>query len=413
MRSLASCVASRDDPSMHDVAARAPHHRLETVGRIAFALLGIGIALRLSFAGDLARQNVYLKVFAPAASAFASGGDLYTLEGGFRYPPLAAAMLLPFTWCGDRLGSILWRLLNWWVLWCGVRAMFASQWPRPLASRDRGIVWLVVTLAAIGSLNNGQPNIAILGLSLLATTGFLRVRAAGPALAVAANTVFKVYPLAWGLVLAALRPRLLLWLVPAIVAAIALPFALADASYVRSQYSALVDLLAHEDRTTDFANAYRDLRLLTAAVGLPIGDGVFRVMQLLGGALIAATALLLRRRGHSLAFVVEIAFSLTSCWYMLLGPATEKVTYVLLAPTVAWGLASGLARGGAARGFWIAVAVLFVGDNLLGVPRDVQAAMPWTRCGLPLAALLVTIAVVRAATAPPHAAAVEEATAAR
>lgn len=382
---------------MDDAAAREPRHRLETVGRIAFALLGIGIALRLLFATDLARQNVYLKVFARAAEAFAGGGDLYTLEGGFRYPPLAAVLLLPFTWCGDRWGSILWRAANWLVLWLGVRAALAQQWPRPLASSERGVFWLLLTVAAVGSLNNGQPNIAILGCMLLATTASLRDRTLAPALATTANTVFKVYPLAHGLVLAALRPRLLLLLLPALAAAFALPFVFADVAYVRGQYAALVELLAHEDRTQDLANAYRDLRLLAAAVGLPISDLAFRALQLLGGAAVALLCLFARRRGQTPAGVLEAAFSLTACWFMLLGPATEKVTYVLLTPTIAWGLVGGLRAGGAARAFWVAVAALFAFDNLAGVSREVQAAMPWTRCGLPLAALLATVAAVRAA----------------
>ena len=58
---------------------------------LVFVALALGIAIRLAVEPDLERQNVWLKVFAPAAEAFVGGRDLYTLEGGFRYPPLAAA----------------------------------------------------------------------------------------------------------------------------------------------------------------------------------------------------------------------------------------------------------------------------------------------------------------------------------
>lgn len=375
---------------MDGPSAAAVRTRVDVVGRFAFVALLAGVVGRLLFAGDLARQNVYLKVFVPAAEAFAAGRDLYALEGGFRYPPLAAVLLVPFAWCGPLLGSILWRGLMWLVLARGVRAVLDAGFPYRLHGGERGVFLLLLTLAASGSLNNGQPNVLILGWSLLACAAFLARRQVGPALCVTGSTVFKVYPLAFGLVLTALRPRLGVWLLPALALAVGLPFALQDPGYVAGQYRALVDLLRTEDRTTDFANAYRDLRLLCAVAGAPLPDIVFRSLQLLGGAAIAATCLLLRRRGAAPARVLEYAFSLTACWYMLLGPATEKVTYVLLAPSVAW-LASAAWRlpGRAGRCYWTLVALLFALDHLAGPSRDLQRDWPWTRCGLPLAALLV------------------------
>lgn len=44
--------------------------RWEDVAIVAWLVLGLALAVKLTLASDLNRQNVYLKVFAPAAEAF-------------------------------------------------------------------------------------------------------------------------------------------------------------------------------------------------------------------------------------------------------------------------------------------------------------------------------------------------------
>ncbi len=383
------------------MAPAQPTTRTETVGRAALLLVLVGIAVRLLVAADPHKQNVYLKVFAPAAEAFAAGRDLYALEGGYRYPPLAAALVVPFAWCGPLLGSILWRLGLWLGCVAGLASAFRCGFPFSPTSRERGVFLLLLLPSLTVSLNNGQPNVLIVGWSLLASTAFLRRSDGSAAWAVTGSTVFKVYPLAYGLVLATLRPRLLWWLVLAVAIAGALPFALQDVSYVRGQYGALVELLQHEDRTGDLADAYRDLRLLGAAAGLPIPAALWLPLQATGGAAIVVAGWRLRRRGCADLRVLDTAFALTSCWFLLLGPATEKATYVLLAPAVLWALQA--AWRGPARGprlWWGAVNLLFFLDHVLPGPgRDFQAAHPWVRCALPLAALLAAIGFAARAVA--------------
>jgi len=387
---------------MSDFAPGPQHTRTELVGRVAFVLLPVAIAVRLLLADDLQRHNVYLKVFARAATAFAQGGDLYAEADGFRYPPLAAALLLPFTWCGPLGGTILWRLVNWLVLALGVRAVHRAGFPAAASSRERGVLLLLLALASAGSLNNGQPNVLILGLSLLATAAFLRRHDAVPALAVTGSTVFKVYPLAYGFVLATLRPRLWPWLLGAVAIAALLPMWLRDPAWVQRQHAALFELLRHEDRTLDLADSYRDLRLLVRSAGLLLTDGAFHSLQVLAGGGIALLCFVLRRRGAGPSRVLDYAFSLTSLYFMLLGPATEKVTYVLAAPALCWPLLAAwrapAAASRRARWYWGIVVGLFVLDHLVpAMPRSVQAGQPWIRCALPLAALLGTLGLLRRA----------------
>jgi len=361
------------------------------------------VAGRLLFAADLGRQNVYLKVFVPAAEAFASGQDLYVDRDAFRYPPLAAAAFVPFAACGPLLGSILWRLFLWLLFLLALRATFRAGFPMRLTSRERGLFLFGVLPMALANFNMGQPNLLVLTGLLWAT---VRVQGGGtvaPSAAVVGATAIKVYPLAHGLVLAALRPRLLWWLLPLLAASLLLPFLLQDPAYVWRQYGALFELLRNEDRTLpdSTAFAYRDLRLLVTAVGGDLPQHVFRVLQVLGGGGIVLLCWLLRRRGVGEARLLDHAYALTMCWFMLLGPSTEKVTYVLVAPTLMWGALEAWRVGGrGARWLWAATVALFLVDQILPPPsRSAMLAHPWLRCASPAAAALTaSLLLGRAAT---------------
>jgi hypothetical protein len=173
-----------------------------------------------------------------------------------------------------------------------------------------------------------------------------------------------------------------------------LPFALRAPDYVVDQYRVLFAALLQEDRTVDLARAYRDVRLLTAVVGVPMPDLLFRSLQVACGAAIPALCLLLRRHGAAEVRVLGTALSLTLCWFLLLGPSTEKVTYIFLGPVVAWGLVQAWRTGApAGKAVWGASLVLMLLAEIY-VDRDTQRELPLLRIPLPLATLLATVAMV-------------------
>jgi hypothetical protein len=356
----------------------------EIAGHAAFVLLLLGVAIRLLVEADPQRQNVYLKVFARAGEAFAAGQPLYELEHGFRYPPIAAALFAPFTWLGPRFGSIAWRLAGAALLWFGVQASLRRGLPRHYTRRERGLFWLLLVPALIGSVNNGQPNALVLGLLLWATAAAWRGQPQRSGLLVAATAALKVYPLAQGLLLGVLRPRLLIGLAVGSALAAALPFVLQDPDYVAGQYRALVDLLRVEDRSTDPANAYRDLRLLLLAAGWHLPTAWFLPLQALSGAALAGLCLWLQRRKVADDVIFSGAFALMVCWFMLFGPATERVTYCLLAPALIWPV---LDRNRPRWRVWVVLNALYLLDHVLAPSRNFQAAHVWSRCPLPALAL--------------------------
>lgn len=367
--------------------------RAQTWERIALGawiLLALGITLRLVFAADLARQNVYLKVFAPAAEAFQARLPLYTESSGFRYPPACAWMLGIFEAMGPLVGSIVWRLCNMAVLFAGVRACVRLGLPTQLRSGERAFLLAVTALLGIGGLNNGQANALMLGCILLAAAAAFAGRKNAPAGLVSLATSIKVYPFAFGMVLSVLRPQRWWTYALGLAAVVAIPYVVAPVDYVTAQYQALVAGLAHEDRTGDLSNAYRDLRLVTAAMGQEMPPLVFVALQGLGGVAIALAAFVLKRRDERAAYA--FATGATLCWMLLLGPSTEKVTYHLLAVPLAWQSIVAWRLRARGRLCLLGLALLLVlVDSFYSPSRELQAAQPWLRCFSPWAALLVVV----------------------
>lgn len=385
---------------MSSSRGRVERSPLEVAALVLLALVPIAVALRLAFAHDPTRQNVYLKVFVPAAEAFAAAKDLYVEQDTFRYPPLAAAAFVPFAACGPLLGGILWRFLMWALFLVALRAAFRAGFPFALTSRERALFVVGVLPLAAANLNMGQPNVLVLAGLLWATVRLGR-GGVGPAAAVVGTTIFKVYPLAHGLVLGVLRPRLWLWLLVLLALAAALPFVLQDPDYVWRQYVALFEMLRAEDRTQPGAAfAYRDLRLLVAATGAELPGSVFQLLQLLGGGAIALVCHLLRRRGVAEERVLDHAFALTMCWFELLGPSTEKVTYLLFAPVLMWGALEAWRGPGRGRWLWGVPVALYVIDQILPqAERADQLAHPWLRCASPAATAVAAVLLAMRALA--------------
>ena len=345
-----------------------------------------------------ARKNSVYPIFATAARDFVAGADLYRhCEAPYRYGPLVAALFVPFSVLPDSIGGVLWRLLNAVVYLAALAWWCEAVLPRSLTARQQALLYLLIIPLSIGSLNNAQSNPLVLGLLLagVAAVPGGRWNLASGCLALAC--LFKVYPVAVGLLVAAVYPRRFLGrFLVALTIGLALPFLLKPSAYVLRQYAGWWHHLQMDDRQQLSVELwYRDLRLLCQAWHIPLSPIAYQLIQLLAAATIAACCLAARlARWHERRLLTMLC-SLACCWMTLLGPATESSTYILLAPTLAWSLLDAwlqpLSR-------WIRTGlVITFGLFLLtqtavwfpGAARHVRAL------GLhPLAALLLVICVV-------------------
>jgi hypothetical protein len=344
------------------------------VALAAWAVVTAGCCVRAVLGGG--RNSVY-PIFDAAGHNWLAGADLYAdREEPYRYSPLATAALVPFAVLPRPLGEVLWRVANAAACLVGLLCWAAAVrgWP----ARARGLFLLLALPLSVGSVSNGQSNPLLLGLVLGAGAAAASGRWGLAALCAALACHLKAYPLALGLLLAALYPRRFGWRFALLLAAgAALPLLLQRPGYVVEQYGAWLRLLGAEDRqhlAPEFS--YRDVRLPCRVWLAPLAPAAFVALQLAAGAALLALCAAGRRAGLPHARLLERAVWLSCCWMTVLGPATESATYILLAPALAaalldaWGLSGSrgsaagrvaAGRGGArARGLVAASAALFV-----------------------------------------------------
>jgi hypothetical protein len=190
---------------------------------------------------------------------------------------------------------------------------------------------------SLQSVNNGQANLVVIACMLGAVAAVAEERWNLCSILIAGAFVLKLYPLALGMVLMALYPRRLSWRIPlACVASLLIPFCFQWPTYVIDQYAKWVDILRADDRADIvMEHMYRDLWLLIYLYGLPISRKAYLLIQVAGGILVAVTCWRRQRAGWPVSELLVSTLALTTTWMMLLGPATESSSFVILAPSFA------------------------------------------------------------------------------
>jgi hypothetical protein len=312
---------------------------------------------------DPGRHSVY-PIFAKAGMDWRGGIDLYNQTGEpFRYSPFAAVVFVPLSFLPHGIAPVVWRLsciavclvgLSWWS-----RTTLSS-----LSRTQRALLFLLTGPLAVGNMHNGQANLLVIGLVLLATAALTRERFNVAAGCLALACLFKVYPLAVALLFVLFYPRRLgLRLILALSAGLLLPFLLQWPNYVANQYLGWWHHLESNDRQLLIRDLwYRDFRLLMTAYVTPMSYQAYQIVEALAGLAIAATCLLARRFQFSQERLLNLVLTLGSFWMTVVGPATESATYVLLAPVASWlmliAATSALSR--IARTAWVVSYVLLL-----------------------------------------------------
>jgi hypothetical protein len=266
------------------------------------------------------------------------GENIYTQWMGFVYSPTVAAFFAAFAFVPFALGSILWQLLNGAVLLGGLTAVLMVNLFPGINQRNFGISHLLLVPLAIGNIDIDQANPLVAGLLLLAIAAVHVERWNGAALCIAIATVFKVYPIAVGLLICLIAPRRFGWrlLIALLLLAIA-PFLFQHWSYVSDQYHRWISTRASEDRRNwPIEKLPLDLWFLIHWFGhLPVAPTIYRLIQLGTAGALALFCAIQTSKGWAKYRVLAGLFCLASIWMTLCGPATESYTYVVLAaPTI-------------------------------------------------------------------------------
>jgi hypothetical protein len=325
------------------------------------AAVGVRTLLRPS-------SHTVFPIFAASAEHWWSDQSLYDLYphlDRFRYPPVFALFVTPFSALGLALGGLLWSWLSMAIFVAGmvyyVRDVLPSVWPR----RRMALFLMLGALGALRGLWNAQSNALIVGFLLLGVAALARAVAGErsttnartwwlAALLLALPVCLKLTPLAPVLLLVALWPRQLAWRLLAVTAGLfLLPFLTRPSDIVLGHYR---EWIAH---LTESGNirwiGFRDgwtvwivLRHLLDGNGgaLYLGDPMdaswYRLLQLATAASVLGWCLWQKRRADRLElgsrWLIHMTLSMGLAWLMLFGPAVEHATYVFLTPPLIWAL---------------------------------------------------------------------------
>lgn len=273
-------------------------------------------------------------IFHTAGGRWLHAENLYSGGTDYLYSPLVAALFSPLALLPLWLANILWRLTVVGTYLAAVRAWLRDSTSR-IPAKNHATVFLILLPLSIGSINNAQSNPLVIALVMFALIAARASRWVFAALCIAVVTYLKIYPLAAGLLLAVLFPKQFSWrLGVALLAFGALSFVLQKPSYVLEQYHNWVATRSVDERHFDVENRPRDLWTLLYACGITLNLRLYFFAQILGGAAIAALCLFGRVKKWGTDRLLTIIFTLVPCWMLLLGPATESSTYIMLAPAI-------------------------------------------------------------------------------
>jgi len=326
------------------VDARA---RWEKVAFLAWSLVLLFVSVRVFLSP--AMKTVY-PIFSASGEFWWAGAELYEpyrstdVQAGYRYSPTFAILVTPFAVLPDNVGGVLWRLCNVAALFVSLGWLARSVLPVRLSTKEFAWLLLLVMPLTLQSVNNGQANLLVIACLIGSVAAVKEERWNLACALLAFAFVVKVYPLALGMVLLTLYPRPLSWRMPlAVIASLLLPFACQDPAYVVDQYAKWIALVRSEDRSDiQLEHMYRDLWLLIHLYGIPLSRTGYTLLQAAAGAGLALLCWQRQRAGWPTGALLTSTLALVMAWMMLLGPATESSSFVLLAPSLAWSVLEAL-----------------------------------------------------------------------
>jgi hypothetical protein len=338
--------------------------------------------------------------YANAGRCWLQGQDAYDIErdvkgavvphmSGYRYAPLVSVLMVPFSVLPDSLGGVLWRLLNYGCFFTAFACFMRQVLPGgdSFGERAQAILWFLLIPLSLGSINNGQANVLLVGLLLGAATAVVQERWNLAAGLLAGACVLKIYPLALALLFMMVYPRQLGWrFALALGFGVAVPFAFQRPGYVLEQYENWYHLLAVDDRRQfPLTQGYRDFYLLTRYLGASLQPMAYLTVQLVAAAIAAGVCLVGRLRHWPKRHLVNVAFTLGCCWMVVFGPSTESSTFILIAPPLAWAV---LEVWQMSRGKWSAPVIVMAMFTLTFMATWFPGGRDWFYILQPLAALM-------------------------
>lgn len=353
---------------------------------ILWAVLWVVVSVK--FIVQPERKSVY-PCFADSSINWWADRNLYDNEEyntGFRYSPTFAVAFSIFAVFPPTIGGILWSALNIGLLVLALRLLVKEIFPGEWSQLQEAVFLLLCLVGCTRAIWSAQSNALVFALAALAVVFLKKERWWGAAFILAAAVHIKLWPAALALLLMARFP---FQLGPRFATACALlvlpPFLTRPLPVVLQQYENWHALLTGPYRTLR-QGGLRDAYTIAEHFGTYIDDRVYTLLQLGMAGLALLWCLRLAKITTSKEAYFTGVLVTWVCWQLLVGPGTERLTFLLACPVASWALLVSL-RERCYRGLALTAWLMLVPLGTGAVERLLLPVAPWSPAILPLGIL--------------------------
>lgn len=327
-----------------------------------------------------------LSIYFDRAHAFWTHEPVYLLDsiGNYLYWPVSLAPLLPLLELDETVAAIILTALSAFILsWASIRLMQALCGPehRHDAVKAAGLLLLINIPAAWFNFKYVQAQTAMTAGMMLACAAMMRGRWWTGALWLLVSAVAKPLSVVMMLLSGALWPKMRLGLLLALVLALVLPFALADARYLTGEYRNWIEKLSMVGKAlpADW-DAQVDFMTMLHGVGVSVPLAPALAIRLAAAFVTLGLAWRLARAEGTRAGVFATAV-LSACYVTLFSARNEYLSFLVLSPFLTGlGLVLVLRSADDRRGWLLIVTALAVGTHwAIAIDRVMKPAIV---CGL-------------------------------
>lgn len=360
------------------------------------------------------RAHTVYTAFSHGCRDWWDGNSLY-VDRAYYYSPTFAILMTPFAIWPDWFGGVLWNFASLGLLVYSLRVFFRDVLSEETTSETlsrtsavrrlamlpesaEGIFQLLVLIGTARSVWSGQSNAILVALVLLGAAAIVRRQWWRAAMLLAAPIYIKIWPVAIaGLFGVQWSKRLAGRLAICAVGFGLLPFLTKSPVAVIASYADWYHCLTKRQATQFRFPGYRDAWTIWEQFQSPVDKRAYLILQLGAGLATLCWCLWQSRRGVSARWLAISTIAAWSAWQLLFGPGTERLTYNLIAPALAWAVLTAFhARSGRA---WITATYLTT--YLLGiggVERLLSGALPLATALEPIGVLMFAAWLIRYAS---------------
>lgn len=375
---------------METVVSSPPRDRWLKLAIILWAILTVILTVKGALQPN--KRSVYF-CFTAGARDFWSCVESYGRDG-YYYGPTFALAFSPFAHLPDPVGATLWNWLNVAVFLYAIqrfhREVLAPRWPKVTL----GALLCVTIIGATRSLYSAQSNALLLALVLLAAVEIVHRRWWRAALFLALPVHIKIWPIAIAALLIVQYPRKLLLPWVAFVALLAAtPFITHPSDYVVRYYGMWQDCLAERQAEAQRWPGYRDGWTLWETTVGTVDKHVYTLVQLSAAAMLGLWCLIALYKGTDERARLWGTINLWAVWQMLLGPGSERLTVIIIAPCAAWLLIKSYQeKQGRILATAACLLIFIIGTG--EVERRLLLLTPWANAAFPAGVALLGLALI-------------------